>query len=74
MKDFDSAKIVGGGHRVAQVGSLWRHKKTGNIYAIVAHTIIEATLQPAVVYGKPGTLVTWCRPTPEFFDGRFERV
>lgn len=54
----------------------WRHMKTGTVYAVQSHVLIEATLDPAVVYyqrhGDP--VVTWCRPANEFFDGRFERV
>lgn len=56
--------------------STWRHLKSGGEYAVKEHVLIEATLEPAVVYYKrfapPDE--TWCRPASEFFDGRFERM
>lgn len=56
--------------------SNWQHIKTGTVYAVRSHVLIEATLEPAVIYyqchGNP--VVEWCRPASEFFDGRFERT
>ncbi len=52
--------------------TLWRHKKTGGVYHIVANCIIEATDTPAVAYRKDGPI--WVRPLAEFMDGRFEQV
>ena len=56
--------------------SQWRHVKSGNVYAVRMHVIIEATLDAAVVYNRKFAPPeeTWCRPAAEFFDGRFERV
>ncbi len=56
--------------------SEWRHKKSGGEYAVKMHVIIEATLEPAVVYYKrhADPAETWCRPASEFFDGRFEVI
>ena len=56
--------------------SRWVHVKSGTTYVVRMNVLIEATLEPAVVYyqqhGDPD--VTWCRPASEFFDGRFELV
>jgi hypothetical protein len=54
----------------------WQHVKSGGIYAVKQHVIIEATLEPAVVYYKrhADPAETWVRPASEFFDGRFVRV
>lgn len=53
-------------------GSAWRHRN-GTVYRVCSAAIIEATLEPAVVYrpdnGNP--FVTWVRPLSEFLDGRF---
>lgn len=67
---------LGHNARRAPQGSHWRHRKTGGVYVIDHHGLIEATLEPAVVYrpkdGTPG--LVWVRPAAEFFDGRFEEV
>jgi hypothetical protein len=56
--------------------SEWKHLKTGGSYAIKMHVLMEATLEPCVVYYKKfaDPLETWCRPASEFFDGRFARA
>ena len=56
--------------------SAWRHKKSGGSYTVQMHVIIEATLEPAVVYYRQfaDPRETWCRPASEFFDGRFEAI
>lgn len=61
---------------VAPYLSLWRHVKSGGEYMVRMHVILEATLEPAVIYYKrlADPAETWCRPASEFFDGRFERV
>lgn len=54
--------------------SEWRHVKSGKVYVVRMHAIIEATLEPAVIYYRKHAAPeeTWCRPALEFFDGRFE--
>jgi hypothetical protein len=56
--------------------SYWKHVKSGGEYAVQMHVIIEATLEPAVVYYRrfADPSEYWCRPAKEFLDGRFERV
>lgn len=56
--------------------STWCHLKSGGVYAVTMHVLIEATLEPAVIYYKRHAPPeeTWCRPASEFFDGRFERT
>ena len=57
------------------VGTLWRHKKTGGIYAIFASCQIEATNEPGILYHSiNGHGPLWCRPTKEFMDGRFDPI
>lgn len=53
-------------------GSVWRHR-SGGLYRVVTTVIVEATLEPAVVYTKNGGdgVLKWCRPLSEFLDGRF---
>lgn len=60
----------------APEGSVWRHKKSGGVYVVKLHVIVEATLAPAVVYHNRQKTKSeiWCRPASEFFDGRFERL
>lgn len=51
-------------------GEVFRHKRTGNLYAVLCVGRVEKTLEPAVVYvGK--SLEVWIRPHAEFVDGRF---
>lgn len=64
---------------------LWRHKKRGTVYEIITR---DASLQCAAapefeelfdddtftVYRSVDTGAIYVRPTPEFEDGRFERV
>lgn len=54
-------------------GTFWMHLKTGHLYVITGHCIIEATVTGAVLYRRaeePEGLI-WCRPIDEFMDGRF---
>lgn len=53
----------------------WKHLKSGTRYTVVAHSLIEATLEPCVIYIEAGNVdgVSWVRPTSEFIDGRFAR-
>ena len=56
-------------------GVRWKHKKTGNVYRIMAFGFTEKTLTPSVIYEnvtQPGAL--FIRPCEEFFDGRFEML
>lgn len=61
-------------------GSLWRHAKTGHVYAIVGFCTIEANVSRGVLYRyaglaeDPAGLHTWLRPLAEFLDGRFLRL
>jgi hypothetical protein len=53
--------------------STWRHR-SGGLYVVVAHCVLEADLTPAVGYvaadaGAGAAL--WVRPLAEFTDGRF---
>ena len=73
--DEAKAEIIKNRERAPYL-SEWVHLKSNGRYVVKFHVIIEATLEPAVVYyprhGDPA--ITWCRPASEFFDGRFERV
>jgi hypothetical protein len=51
---------------------LFLHLKSGHVYEYVGLTIIEATMEPAVIYCSPGfPESTFTRPASVFFDGRF---
>jgi len=51
----------------------WRHKKTGNLYRVIDHVVIENGVTPAVLYEAWDSPKTkWVRPCAEFYDGRFE--
>lgn len=55
-------------------GSVWWHK-TGDFYIVVGDGLIEATLEPAVIYTAYRTTgIKWIRPLSEFLDGRFTPV
>lgn len=57
-------------------GSIWRHKKTENLYMVKDLVVMESDLQVAVAYSgvTENSRLTWVRPLAEFMDGRFERV
>lgn len=57
-------------------GSIWRHKKTENLYMVKDLVVMESDLQLAVAYSgvTENSRLTWVRPLAEFMDGRFERV
>lgn len=57
-------------------GSIWRHKKTENLYIVKDLVVMESDLQLAVAYSGviENSRLTWVRPLAEFMDGRFERV
>ena len=56
-----------------EIGSVWRHLKTGHIYIVVGECLIEASVTDAILYRRcDGTRgPVWCRPLSEFTDGRF---
>ncbi|SON57599.1 hypothetical protein HDIA_4058 [Hartmannibacter diazotrophicus] len=57
------------------VGTIWLHKKSGGIYAVVGSCRIEATREAGVLYhATDGTGPVWCRSVAEFLDGRFRLV
>ena len=73
---LDDAKVaIEENRKRAPYLSDWVHVKSGGKYAVQYHVIIEATLEPAVVYYKrhADPRETWVRPASEFFDGRFEK-
>ena len=47
----------------APEGSVWRHKKSGGVYVVKLHVIVEATLAPAV------SITTGKRPNLRFGVG-----
>lgn len=60
---------------------LYRHKKTGGLYVMIAQEAIDEKLGPEtdkdflrVVYASVDDGRIWVRSTKQFFDGRFERV
>lgn len=57
-------------------GSIWRHKKTENLYMVKDLVVLEFDLQVAVAYSgvTENSRLTWIRPLAEFMDGRFEQV
>ncbi|WP_310619709.1 DUF1653 domain-containing protein [Flexibacterium corallicola] len=58
-----------------QVGTLWKHVKSGGIYTVFATCQIEATNEPGILYHSvEGKGPLWCRPFKEFLDGRFMPV
>ena len=57
-------------------GSIWRHKKTENLYMVKDLVVLEFDLQVAVAYSgvTENSRLTWILPLAEFMDGRFEQV
>jgi hypothetical protein len=53
---------------------MWRHKKSGGIYAWVMTVVREEDQKVLVVYRGVNDGVRWARPADEFYDGRFERI
>ena len=56
------------------IGSVWRHLKTGHVYAIVGICKLEHSNAPAYLYRRPEEDITLARDMDEFLDGRFERL
>lgn len=55
-------------------GRVYRHIKTGGLYQIICHGLMEADNTLCVVYCSVADGLIWIRPKAEFFDGRFELV
>ena len=53
---------------------IWQHVKSGGLYVVVGHGVIEADLTPAVIYRSLLDGITWVRPAAEFNDGRFKNL
>lgn len=52
---------------------LFLHIKSDHVYQYMSLTIIEATMEPGVMYCAPGFEdMPFIRPASEFFDGRFK--
>ena len=59
-------------------GEVWRHKKRGNEYTVIATGKVQtetglADMADVTIYRGDGGDI-WARATAEFYDGRFERV
>lgn len=70
---IDTLRAMGALAEPPTAGTLWRHKKTGEIYAIFALCQIESTNEPGILYhsiNEHGPL--WFLPAEEFMGGRFE--
>ena len=63
-----------------EVGSIWRHVKSGHDYRVISCGIIESNLTPSVIYtnmkpdADPLSEANWIRPMAEFCDGRFVAI
>lgn len=58
---------------------MWKHKKRGTTYDILAHGILQMSdkqydMMEVVVYECLETGQVWVRPETEFYDGRFEHL
>lgn len=56
-----------------QYGEWFTHRK-GGVYRVIATGLIEATLEPCVVYKAEQGGRVWVRPYDEFNDGRFTLI
>jgi len=56
-----------------QYGKWFTHRK-GGVYNVIATGLIEATLEPCVVYMEQKDRRVWVRPYDEFNDGRFKLI
>lgn len=65
-------KILGREVDFPDTSKTWLHVKSGGRYVVLFPCVVEATLAPAVAYGKVGgDGLIWIRPVDEFMDGRF---
>lgn len=53
---------------------IFRHKKTGGIYAVICNAARESDGVLMIVYRNVVTGDRWIRPAAEFNDGRFEAM
>lgn len=53
---------------------IWQHVKSGGLYTVIGHEMIEADLTPATIYRSLWDGAVWVRPTAEFEDGRFRNI
>ena len=57
---------------------LFKHEKTGHLYVVIAHCILESTTKPGILYQRSINGVPmgpiWARDASEFYDGRFTPV
>ncbi|WP_065335496.1 hypothetical protein [Tritonibacter mobilis] len=53
---------------------IWQHVRSGGLYTIIGHGLIEADLTPATIYRSLWDGAVWVRPTAEFEDGRFRNL
>lgn len=67
----------------APIGSRWRHLKRGTYYTVINHGTLQWSgakawaVQddtPITIYESETDHAVYARPTPEFLDGRFERM
>jgi len=60
----------------SEIGSVWRHKKTGSVYTIIGACRLEHSNAPAYLYrlAHDPDGITWARDMDEFLDGRFEKI
>ncbi|HEY3696512.1 DUF1653 domain-containing protein [Phenylobacterium sp.] len=55
--------------------NLYRHLKTGRIYAVLhAHAELESDRSVVVIYQGVDEETIWVRPASEFHDGRFAKL
>jgi hypothetical protein len=53
-------------------GGVWRHRRSGRVYAVRGRAIAEATLEPLVIY-EGVAAVPFARPLSEFLE-KFEHL
>ncbi|MGI4860491.1 MAG: DUF1653 domain-containing protein [Janthinobacterium lividum] len=51
--------------------TVFKHQRTGRLYAFVLKAKLEASGEEVVVYRSLKSGRTWVRPSAEFFDGRY---
>lgn len=59
---------------VHKQSEIWQHAKSGGLYTVVGHCLIEADLTHATIYRSLWDGQVWVRPTTEFEDGRFRNI
>lgn len=56
------------------IGTVWKHVKSGTDYLIAGECRLEATGEPAYLYKRMDGIILWARDKEEFLDGRFEKL